>query len=114
MKFLVDESADARLATHLRRLGHDAKTVASDYQPGLEDQEVLAIALREERILITNDRDFGELVYRLGLPHAGVILLRLSTTSLPAKTARLDAILAKHAGSLTRFVVVTERSVRLR
>lgn len=64
MKFLVDESADARLAGHLKTLGHDATTVARDYSPSLEDSDVLAIARREDRILITNDRDFGELVFR--------------------------------------------------
>jgi predicted nuclease of predicted toxin-antitoxin system len=68
VKFLVDESADARLAIHLRSLGHDAATVAGDYSPALKDPDVLAIAQHEQRVLITNDRDFGELVFRQRLP----------------------------------------------
>src|SRR3972149_6476569 len=74
MRFLVDESSDARLAHYLSSLGHDATTVAADYTSALADSEVLAIAHREERVLIANDRHFGELVFRLGRPHAGVIL----------------------------------------
>jgi predicted nuclease of predicted toxin-antitoxin system len=73
MRFLLDESADARLASHLTSLGHDATTVAGHYTPGLRDEEVLAIASGEHRILITSDRDFGELVFRLHHSHSGVI-----------------------------------------
>lgn len=114
MKFLVDESSDARLAAHLKLLGHDATTVAQDYSPSIEDADVLAIAQGQGRILITNDRDFGELVFRLGQPHAGVILLRLTTTRLAVKIERLDHVLHTYADRLDHFVVVTEKTVRVR
>lgn len=114
MKFLVDESADARLADYLQSLGHDATTVARDYAPSLEDYQVLAIAHRERRILLTNDRDFGELVFRLGQSHSGVILLRLNSTNLAVKIERLDHILDRYADRLDHFLVVTERLVRVR
>lgn len=114
MKFLIDESADARLAAYLNGLGHDAKTVAGDYFAALQDQDVLAIARREKRILITNDRDFGELVFRLGQPHTGVLLFRLSTTILAVKIERLDHVLATHTDDLEQFLVVTDRQVRVR
>ena len=114
MRFLVDESADARLAHYLNGLGHDATTVAGDYSPALADSQVLAIAYREGRVLIANDRDFGELVFRLGQPHAGVILFRLGSTSLAVKIHRLDYILGHYADRLDHFLVVTERLVRIR
>lgn len=57
MKFLVDESADARLASYLAGLGHDATLIARTYGPGLPDEQVLAVALAEGRTLITDDRD---------------------------------------------------------
>ncbi len=63
MKFLLDQSTDARLLPYLRDLGHDATRIGSDYPSGLSDEEVLAIAREEGRILITDDRDFGELIY---------------------------------------------------
>ncbi len=114
MKFLVDESSDARLAAYLKGLGHDATTIARDYAPSLADSEVLAIARREQRVLITNDRDFGELVFRLEQTHSGVIFLRLNTTSLAAKIERLDHILNHYADRLDHFLIVTERAVRVR
>lgn len=114
MKFLIDESADARLASYLTSLGHDATTVAGDYSPALLDREVLAIAQREQRVLITDDRDFGELVFRFQHPHSGVILLRLGTTSLAVKIERLDHILTAYADRLDQFLVITERAVRVR
>ena len=70
--------------------------------------------MRERRILITNDRDFGELVVRGRLEHAGVVLLRLETTDLATKIARLDYVLEHHRGDLGGFLVVTERLVRVR
>src|SRR5438128_1671619 len=114
MRFVIDESADARLAAHLTRLGHDVTLIARNYRPGLPDQEVLAIARREERILITDDRDFGELIFRQQHPHAGVIYFRLSTTLLEIRIARLDLLLTSHLEQLDQFLVVTDRNVRVR
>ncbi|MCL4489624.1 MAG: DUF5615 family PIN-like protein [Chloroflexi bacterium] len=74
MKFLLDESADLPLAMFLRESGHDVTAIAHDYPQALKDREVLAIAYREQRILLTNDRDFGELIFRQRLPHSGVVL----------------------------------------
>jgi predicted nuclease of predicted toxin-antitoxin system len=64
MRFLIDESADARLAAYLTSLRHDVKLVARGYAPGIPDERVLTFAHTEQRILITDDRDFGELVFR--------------------------------------------------
>jgi predicted nuclease of predicted toxin-antitoxin system len=114
MKFLLDESADFPLADYLKTQGHDVTAVAHDYPHALKDRDVLAIARREERILITNDHDFGELVFRQQLPHAGVILFRLQGEDLPIKIAWLEYALAKYADQLSQFLVITERGVRIR
>jgi predicted nuclease of predicted toxin-antitoxin system len=79
MRFLLDQSTDARLIPFLAELGHAATRIGADYAGGIPDVQVLAIASDEGRILITDDRDFGELVIRSGLPHAGVIYLRLGS-----------------------------------
>ena len=80
MKFLLDQNIDHRLAVYLRALGHDVTAIAYDYPHGLSDEEVLAIAVREKRILLTYDRaDFGELIFGYNHPHCGVILFRLLT-----------------------------------
>lgn len=80
----------------------------------LTDREVLAIANREQRILITNDRDFGELVFRLQLPHSGIVLFRLGAEDLSTKIAWLEHTLTEYAEQLNHFVVITERGIRVR
>lgn len=114
MKFLLDESADFPLRKHLTDLGHDVKAIAYDYPEALKDTEVLVVAQQEERILITNDTDFGELIFRRRLSHAGVILFRLGSESVSAKIRWLDYVLERHAEQLDQFIVITERGVRVR
>jgi hypothetical protein len=60
MRFLLDENADARLVSYLTDQGHDVTQIATDYPSGLPDEQVLSLAHQEGRILITNDKDFGE------------------------------------------------------
>lgn len=115
MRFLLDESADARLAPWLRSLGHDVTAIAADHPASLRDREVLAIARREGRILITDDRDFGELVFAHRQPHTGVIYLRLGVyADLSLKIDRLAYALEHHTAELDRFLVVTRKHVRAR
>src|SRR5438067_7375925 len=114
MKFLLVESAAYALTDMLRDLGHDVTAIAHDYPRSIKDGDVLAIARREKRILITNDRDFGELVFLRRLPHAGIILFRLGNENVPTKTAWLRSLLTDFAGQLDHFIVVTERGVRVR
>jgi predicted nuclease of predicted toxin-antitoxin system len=114
MRFLLDQSTDARLLSFLKQLGHDVTRIGSHYPHGLPDQEVLALAKDKQRILITDDRDFGELVFRLKLPHAGVIFLRLGAYApLQLKIDRLTYVLTLFPDKLDQFVVVTKRTVRI-
>jgi predicted nuclease of predicted toxin-antitoxin system len=115
MRFLLDQSSDARLIPHLISLGHDAIRVGRDHPSGLPDVEVPRIAHEEGRILITDDRDFGELVFRQRRAHAGVIYLRLGAY-VPLATAieRLDYVLNHHAEQLDQFLVVSPHQVRVR
>jgi len=77
MRLLLDENVDLRLQAHLNASGHDATHVLSDYTRPLADANILAIAAREHRVLVTNDGDFGSIVFRDMHPHHGVIYLRL-------------------------------------
>jgi predicted nuclease of predicted toxin-antitoxin system len=116
MKFLLDQSAERRLATYLRKLGHDVKVVAIDYPPGISDAEVLAHAYKESRIVLTNDKgDFGELIFRQLHAHAGVILFRrIRSGDLTTKQERLSYVLKAYSDQLHHFLVVTAKSVRVR
>jgi predicted nuclease of predicted toxin-antitoxin system len=98
----------------VRGLGHDAAVVSIDYPSGLPDAEILAIAHREGRVIITNDPDFGELVVRGGQPHAGILYFRVRQADYATKQARLDFVLTHYADQLDQLIVVTLRAVRVR
>jgi predicted nuclease of predicted toxin-antitoxin system len=113
-RFLVDESVGQAVVEQLRVLGHDVEAVG-ELMPQALDDRVLEYAWQERRILVTNDRDFGDKVYRDGRPHAGILLLRLADDRAATKVRIITALLAAHSDQLAgRFVVVTERSIRIR
>ena len=113
MKFIVDESADARVAPYLTSHGHDAVYVAEAFGPGLPDEQILAVAQRQQRIIITDDRDFAELVYLHDQPHSGVIYFRLRDTSWSTRVDRLSYVLEHYVEQLDQFLVVTDSRVRI-
>jgi predicted nuclease of predicted toxin-antitoxin system len=115
MKFLLDENTELRIATFLQHAGHDVTSIVEHYPRSLPDREVLAIAQAEGRVLITSDRDFGELIFRRHHPHAGVIYFRLPLEStVEDKMALLQRLLQTHADQLDQFLVVTPRRIRVR
>jgi predicted nuclease of predicted toxin-antitoxin system len=115
MKFLFDQSADFRLISHLRQLGHDVQAISHDYPPGLADEDILTIAREERRILVVVDRDFGGLIFHQRLVHAGVIFFRLLGAHLQTKLEHLNTVLQEHAEALERgeFLVVTPGQIRV-
>ena len=113
MKLMVDESAGTAVAEYLRGVGHDVLSV-SETMPQTEDQHILARAMSEGRILVTNDKDFGELVFRRGQAHHGVLLLRLHDESPANRVRVVKTILEQSADRLAGcFTVATENSVRI-
>ena len=113
-RFLLDESTNYHIASHLRRLRHDVTAIGQDYPASLRDIDILTLAVREGRIVITNDRDFGELVVRVGQPHAGVILFRLGSVTTEELIARLDDVLRRHSEDLDHLIIVSRNRVRVR
>ena len=78
MRFLADESCDGAVVRAIREAGHDV-TSLRDTMRGAPDRSVLEAALHERRLLLTEDKDFGELVFASGAPAVGVLLLRYPT-----------------------------------
>ena len=112
MRFLVDECTGLAVAHWLRAQKHEVFSVYEEAR-GMEDDEVITKAFAENWILITNDKDFGEKIYRERRPHNGVVLLRLEDERAVNKIAILQRLLEGFAERLTdQFVVVTERQVR--
>ncbi len=112
MRFLVDECSGPALARWLRSQHHDVFSVYEEAR-GMGDDDVVQKAYVENRILVTNDKDFGEKVYRERRPHKGVILLRLDDERTANKIDTMRRLLASYADQLAgHFVVVTETRVR--
>ncbi len=112
MRFLVDECTGPAVARWLRQWRHDVFSVYEQSR-GADDDSILQRAYAENRILITNDKDFGELIYRGKKLHRGVILLRLEDERADNKIAVLQRLFGLYADRLTdNFVVVTESTVR--
>lgn len=114
MRFLADENVSYRVVERLRAAGFDVMAVALT-NPGAPDSDVLATAGRDGRVLITEDRDFGELVVRQRLEVQGVVLLELDRLSNIAEADRVVAVIStnldKPAGNL---LVIEPGRVRIR
>lgn len=91
MKFLADENLGVKIPRYLQSIGIDIISV-KDSLSGISDKSVLKLANKQKRILITLDKDFGELVYKEGLIHSGVIYLRLKNQSYENKKAILEKL----------------------
>jgi predicted nuclease of predicted toxin-antitoxin system len=112
MRFLVDECTGPAVARWLREHQHEVFSVYDEGR-GMDDEEIVQKAFDEVYILITNDKDFGEKVYREQWSHRGVVLLRLNNERAGNKIEVLRRLLAHHAQRLDdQFVVVTETTVR--
>src|SRR5262245_15083628 len=99
VNILVDVSAGNAIADLLRSLGHDTAFVR-DRDPTISDADILAWALAENRLVVTMDKDFGELVFHSGQTHAGVLLLRLEDERVVEKRRVVTEIFSTRAANL--------------
>ncbi len=114
LKLLLDENIGKKTADFLLKLGYDIKLVAKDFK-GAKDKDILKVAFQEKRIILTQDKDFCDLVFRDSLPCCGIILLRLNSYFLEAVNKILDLFLKSNKENLqNKFVVLTENSARIR
>lgn len=111
MRFMVDECTGPAVARWLRQQEHDVFSVYEQAR-GMEDDQIIQKAFDENWVLITNDKDFGEKVYRERYPHKGVIL-RLEDERAASKIHALQTLLREYSERIPEsFVVVTETRVR--
>ena len=114
MRWLADECVDAALVTRLRSAGHDVSYIA-EIASGVTDTEALRRAQEEGRLFLTEDKDFGELVFRFKLAVPGVVLLRIDPEKSQLKWTRLESAIAKFGeGLFGRYVVIEEARFRSR
>lgn len=113
MKFLADVNASGVLARWLMDMGHDVARVA-EKDPRMLDDDILRWAVSEQRIIITTDQGFEEMIWREGKPHCGV--LRLENLPRAERKALLEDVLARHSQDLESgaIVIALARKVRIR
>ena len=114
MKLLADEGVDRPIVERLRKNSHQVWYVA-EMEPGIADEVVLNLANQEEAVLLTADKDFGELVFRQERMTTGVILIRLAGIAPVRKAEIVATALAAHGGEMEEaFTVITPGAVRIR
>ena len=113
MKFIVDECTGPKVAKWLKSIGHEIFSV-HDESRGVDDETIINKANKENFILITNDKDFGELIFKMNKEHKGVILLSLENESPENKILVLSKLLESYSEKLANnFTVVSEKSIKI-
>ena len=113
-KLLLDENIGIIVAAALREKGYDVTSILED-TPGSTDQEVLGLAKKEKRIVVTLDRDFGSLVFRDSERHVGVLFLRLRKENTKTVIRVINSVLSQYGSKLKgKFIVASESSIRIR
>src|SRR5688572_27351973 len=113
-KFLADESLDFRLIKFLRANGYQVQAII-EANGGINDEEVLSMANNSKAILITEDKDFGELTFRFKKSQTGIILIRLAGVGIGNKQEILGNFLMKHLNELYgKFTVITSDKIRIK
>lgn len=113
MRFLADESCDFAVVRALRAAGHDVLAVA-ELSPRSDDHAVIDLATQDNRVLLTEDKDFGQLVYASSQPSGGIIFIRFPTnTRQTLPTAVLKLIQERGDRLPGGFVVLTPGRVRI-
>jgi predicted nuclease of predicted toxin-antitoxin system len=114
MKFFADENIARAIVIWLRNKGYDVAFTA-EIQPGAPDADWLREAQGGERVIITSDKDFGELIFRDHLNSHGVILLRMEELTIAERIERLQSVWSViEANPAGKFIVITEHKIRVR
>ena len=114
MKFLADENVDAPIVHLLRQNGYEISYILED-NPSISDDAVLLIAVENDSILITQDKDFGELVYLQKKVHAGILLLRLTGLKPARKAEIVLSVIQEHEQELYKsFTIIQQGMVKIR
>ena len=114
MNLVADESIDRQIVERLRQDGHHVLYVA-EFEPGIADESVLERARSANAVLVTSDKDFGELIFRQRRLTSGVVLVRLAGLLPETKAASLSAAIERHSAELLgAFTVVSASAIRIR
>jgi len=113
MRFIVDECTGTNVAEFLKQNNHEVISVFDDFR-GATDDFLLEKCFSENYILITSDKDFGEMVFRLNQHHKGIILIRCTPNNFQTRIEVLSKLLDNYNQKIdNNFIVVTNTKVRI-
>ena len=113
MRLVADENCDFSVVIDLRLAGYDVVSI-TEQMAGADDQTVIDFACSERRLLLTEDKDFGQLVFAAAKQHSGVILIRYPAAARSALSAAVVKLLSNSGESLySRFAVLEPGRVRV-
>ncbi len=114
MELIADESVDFGIVKILRERGYMVIYVTESFS-GIKDSKVLEIANQKEILLLTEDKDFGDLVYRFQLQHKGILLMRLNNIARHERFKLVADLIDKYFEELkNNFTVITHKGIRIR
>jgi predicted nuclease of predicted toxin-antitoxin system len=114
LKFVADESVDFQIVSRLREEGHEVIYIA-EAQSGASDNSVLNQANVQQALLLTSDKDFGDLVFRQHRISTGILLIRLAGWPQERKAAMVAEAIRKHGVAMPHaFTVLTPTTIRIR
>jgi predicted nuclease of predicted toxin-antitoxin system len=114
MRICANENVPEDCVVRLRQCGHDVLWIRES-APGSSDTDVLSRSMKEDRLLLTFDKDFGELVFRRGAKASqGVVLFRILQSSAATVADRVSVVLASRDDWLGHFSVVDDSTIRMR
>lgn len=114
MRFLADEDVPRAIVLALREAGHDV-TWIRETSPGIRDEAVLASAVADHRVLLTFDKDFGDLVYRVGRPAScGVVFFRIPLAQPAALASGIVQTIGSRDDWEGNFSVIEPGQIRMR
>ena len=113
-RFLIDVGVGKGIERYLMEEGYDTKAVR-DIDPCMEDEDIIRIAALENRMVVTMDKDFGELVYHSLMKHCGVLLLRLEDAAGPEKLQVFKYIIKNYSSQIKdNFCVFQNNRFRIK
>jgi len=114
VRWLADECVTASLVDVLRQAGHDVLYL-TEQAAGSHDIEVLELAMREQRLLLTEDKDFGDLIFRRGRAAPGIVLMRIASENPRLIEERLITAIEQYGeGLFGQYLVIEEARFRSR
>jgi len=114
LKFLIDAGVGKKIENYLHEEGYDIKAVR-DIDPCMEDENIIRTAFLENRMVITMDKDFGELAYHSSMKHSGVLLLRLEDATSSTKLKVVKFIIENYSDRIKNcFCVFQNDKFRIR